>query len=211
MTTTTTSALLAFPALQGLLHPAQQRASVSFDLFNRVTRHRAKFCPQANADDTVEIEFTLPARSAGAPRHIHARITETFRVISGQLLVEVGERGHMVVLNAGEAVTIAPGTPHGFRNASDAGVVFRCTVTPGAAFEDFIRALYGLAADGKTDEAGMPRNLWQLVIILQRGDVLVPGVPVVLQQRLVAGLAYLARRCGAERALAPYLKRQIAS
>jgi len=175
----------------------------------RSTGHRALFCStSAAAGGTVEIEFTLPARSAGARRHIHARITETFRVVSGQLMVEVGERGHMVVLKADEAVTIAPGTPHGFRNASDAAVVFRCTVTPGAAFEDFIRSLYAPGPrDGRTDAAGMPVNFWQLVLILQRGDVLVPGVAVALQQWLIGGLAQVARRCGAERALAPYLTR----
>lgn len=176
------------------------------ELFNPVTGHVARVLARiANPGDTAEIEFTLPRRSAGAPWHVHTRITETFRVVSGQLAMEVGQRGRVMVLGAGEAVTIAPGTPHGFSNASDADVVFCCTVTPGLAFENFIRALYGLAADGRTDGAGMPMNFWQTVMILQLGDVFVPGMPMALQQRLIRGLAWVARRCGAERALAPYL------
>ena len=181
--------------------------ALDFDVVNPVTGHRATrlIATEGAGGVTVAFEFALPARSAGAPRHVHTRITETFTVVSGQLLVEVGARGQNSVLTAGESVTIKPGTPHSFRNASDESVVFRCEVTPGVGFENFIRTLYGLARDGRVDAAGMPVNFWQVVLILQMGDVHAPGVPLALQQWLIGRLARLARRYRAERELAPYL------
>lgn len=203
---------IAFPLRNPGASRAPQTRSRSpfgrdFAVVNPVTGHRATLLKssEGTSDARVEFEFALPARSAGAPRHVHARITETFTVVEGRLLVEIGARGHFVVLGAGEAVTIAPGTPHGFRNATDESVVFRCAATPGAGFENFIRALYGLALDGRTDAAGMPQNFWLLMLMLKLGDLHVPGVPVTLQLWLFGGLARLARRCGAERALTPYM------
>ena len=153
------------------------QAGPDFNVVNPATGHRATRQRSAEGakDAPVEFEFTVPARSAGAHRPGHTRISETFTVVAGQLLVEVGERGHIIVLHAGETGTIAPGTPHEFRNASDAVVVFRFAVTPGGDFENFIRFLCGLALDGRTDAAGMLTNFWQLVLISKLGDVHVPG------------------------------------
>jgi mannose-6-phosphate isomerase-like protein (cupin superfamily) len=202
---------IAFPPRNPRAPRAPQTRSRSplgryFAVVNPVTGHRATLLKSAEgtSDARVEFEFALPARSAGAPRHVHTRITETFTVVSGRLLVEIGARGHFVMLGAGETVTISPGTPHGFRNATDEGVVFRCAVSPGAGFENFIRSLYGLALDGQTDASGMPQSFWQLVLILKLGDLHVPGAPVALQRWLIAGLARLARQRGAERILAAY-------
>jgi mannose-6-phosphate isomerase-like protein (cupin superfamily) len=184
-------------------------AEHAFDAINPVTGHRATRLPAAAAGTadpaTVSFEFTLPARAAGAPWHYHLRFTETFTVLAGELFTEVGARGHGRVLRAGESVTIPPGTPHRFLNASAAPAVFRCDVTPGESFDRFIRVLYGLARDGRADAQGMPHKFRHTVLVLQLGDVRLPGIPAAVQNGILAALAWCARRMGAHRELAAYL------
>lgn len=183
-------------------------AGHAFDAVNPVTGHRATRRPAAAAGPadpaTVSFEFELPARAAGAPRHYHRRFTETFTVLAGELFTEVGARGQVRILGVGESVTIPPGTPHRFHNASDAPVVFRCDVTPGESFDRFIRVLYGLARDGRADAQGMPHKFRHTVLVLQLGDVHLPGIPAAVQNALLAALAWCARRTGAHREIAAY-------
>lgn len=81
----------------------------------------------------------LKEGSAGAPPHFHAHSAELFFVLSGSLLVHVGE--DVVTLNEGDFLVVPPKVPHSFAPApgSDADVLF--VFTPGTARFDYYRLL----------------------------------------------------------------------
>jgi hypothetical protein len=77
-------------------------------------------------------------------------------------------------------------------------------VTPAGQFERFIRSMYGLAIDGKTDKKGMPKNPLHLVLALQAADFYFAGVPHGLQKALLGLLGGIARHTGADRDMDRY-------
>ena len=90
-------------------------------------------------------------------------------------------------------------------NASDTEpAVFESEVAPGADFERFLRGMYGLAADSKTDGRGIPRNPLQFALLLRAADLVFPGVPVPLQRAVCRALCALASLTGAHRDLDSY-------
>ena len=57
--------------------------------------------------------------------HVHPNQTETFEILEGELSLKAG--CDKVVAQAGDVVTVSPGTVHKFKNESDRIVRFRCT------------------------------------------------------------------------------------
>lgn len=141
--------------------------------------------------------FTLPPLQAGPPRHYHDRFDEAFHVLDGELELTIGD-GAPRRLHAGERVTVPSRTVHTFRNASATPVTFRTEISSGRGFERFIRGWYGLAIDGRSGERGAPRGVLDMVVLIDEGDVNVPGVPLILQRGLRRALRWLARLAGAE-------------
>lgn len=174
---------------------------------NPVTGDRITFLASPLSGDGTELRFrcTLPPQGAGAPLHAHDTMTETFAVESGVLEVSLGA-GRTVLLSAGEAIAIPPGTPHGFRNPSDAPVVFLTTADEGEGLETFLRGMYALAAAGETNGAGMPRDLRALGLLLHYGNLVMVGVPRGLQNALLGLLGWAARVTGADRRLAQLVR-----
>ena len=86
------------------------------------------------------LEVNLPARTFGAPPHVHAREDEFFYVIEGT--VEFLDRGETVTANAGSLVVLPRGHLHGFWNLSDEPAKMLLVVTPGefASFFDAVVA-----------------------------------------------------------------------
>lgn len=149
-------------------------------------------------------KFTLPPGSYGTPLHYHNNLLETFEVLSGALEMELGEKGNIKVLRPGEVVYVPAGMYHSFRNSSDKEVVFVSSVHPAGEFEQFIRAMYGLAIDGKVSPSGMPKNLLHFALIIQKADLVLAGLPVFLQKVIIGSLAALARLLGMENSLSKY-------
>ncbi len=101
-----------------------------------------------------------------APLHLHAGEAESWCVIDGALCVRVGERN--VQLGPGEAITVAPGTPHSFRVATGGDTRYLLIMGPRtAALVDALHqagappagsdamALGGVAADMVPDTGGV--------------------------------------------------------
>lgn len=147
---------------------------------------------------------TLAPNAKGSPLHLHRTIAETFQVEQGLLEMEIGAVGATRTLFSGEEVRLAPGEAHSFRNPLAEPVVFLSTATPGASFEKFLRAMYGLAADGRTNGDGMPTDPRALALTLHYADLVIPAVPRGMQGALVDALTGLARLTQLERDFARY-------
>jgi mannose-6-phosphate isomerase-like protein (cupin superfamily) len=159
---------------------------------------------QESGGNSFTAKFTLPPGSDGTPLHYHNNLLETFEVLSGALEMELGEKGNIKVLRPGEVVYVPAGMYHSFRNSSEDEVVFVSNVQPAGEFEQFIRAMYGLAIDGKVSPSGMPKNLLHFALIIQKADLVLAGLPVFVQKVIIGSLAALARSLGMERSLRKY-------
>ena len=153
---------------------------------------------ETSADTNGEytlIEVTV-APGGGVPMaHVHPQQSETFEVISGELTMKAGR--DRIVAQAGDVVTVAPGQVHKFRNASDAPVVFRCTVAPALEFERFIETMFALGADGKLNRRGMPSPLRLAAIANAHfDDSRAPYVPAWLQKAGLSAGALAAKAFG---------------
>lgn len=177
------------------------------EIRNPVTGDQIAFLASPLSGDGAELRFrcTLPPRGEGAPLHKHDSMTETFAVEAGVLEVDLGA-GQKVLLTAGEAITIPPGTPHGFRNPGDAPVTFLTTSDEGEGLETFLRGMYALAAAGETTAAGMPRDPRALGLLLDYGNLVMVGVPRGVQNALLGLLGWAARLTGVDRRLAQLVR-----
>lgn len=114
----------------------------------------------------------------GTPLHYHKNFSETFNVVEGVLTLTLKDK--KVTLFAGEKYTVERNVVHRFSNELDQPVVFTTVVLPGSTgFENALRILYGLAADGATDSKGIPGNPLMLAAISQISDMHPAGIAVI--------------------------------
>lgn len=152
----------------------------------------------------AKISFDLPPGAKGSPLHYHTKMDETFTVLKGCLTMEVGQKGNVRSLQAGESLQVPAGMPHSFCNASSDWVTFTTENSPAAGFEQFIRGLYGLAIDGQVNVEGMPRNLLQFAVLLKLSDTIPVEMPPALFQALINTLVWIAQRLRVETSLLKY-------
>src|SRR5262245_30710582 len=93
-------------------------------------------------DDTVHATWSRfgPGRD-GADLHVHRHHSDLFYVLDGELTVKLGPDGDEVVVPAGSVARVPPMVVHGFRNGSDADVVYLNFHAPGPGFADYMRGL----------------------------------------------------------------------
>lgn len=136
------------------------------DVTNKVTGDRMKLIHSPDSGfDSVKIEFTLPPQAKGAPLHYHLSFVETFAVIGGTLEMRVGSENRIV--ESGEAVTVPIRVPHSFNNPAADWVTFTTEIAPAGEFEKFIRAMYGLANDGKTNKTASEATKAAAVVVFE--------------------------------------------
>ena len=139
----------------------------------------------------IEVEV---APGGGTTPHYHTTYAEHFAVVRGALEVTVG--GETRTLRAGEQALTPADTLHHFRNPTGEPTTFLVELRPGSAgFEKALKAGYGLARDGLVRADGTPRNLYHLAVLLEWGDMRLPGV-FALAEPLFRLLARRARRKG---------------
>ncbi len=80
---------------------------------------------------------------AVTPLHLHSEV-ETIRILEGVLTFCAGEE--IVALTAGSTVTIPAGTPHAWRNGSDAPVRMLAVFAPGG-IEAMFAGVEGLSPE----------------------------------------------------------------
>ena len=131
------------------------------------------------------------------PAHVHPTATETFEILSGSACYRLGET--VAAASAGDVVVLPPGIPH-VHPWSASEVPLHVRQTGEARPEDFrgtlagIQAqitLYGLAAAGKVNGAGLPSPL-QLAVLVHSAmpATYLAGIPLWVQR---LGFGLLAR------------------
>jgi quercetin dioxygenase-like cupin family protein len=78
---------------------------------------------------------------AGADLHVHREHTDLFYVLEGEFTLRLGLEDEPVAATAGQLVRVPPMVVHGFRNASDADVVYLNLHAPGMEFAEYMRAM----------------------------------------------------------------------
>lgn len=151
---------------------------------HRVTGEQITFVETAKDTngEYLLIEVTLPPYGEGPPLHYHDEFVEQFTIMEGTLTVTVGEREH--VLEANDTITAPIGTAHTFHNRHDQPVTFHVRLTPPSQFEESVRIHYGLMDDHLTNEQGVPKNVFHLILILKLQNTLIAGKSLRAQRIL---------------------------
>ncbi|WP_159799760.1 cupin domain-containing protein [Flavobacterium sp. MK4S-17] len=111
----------------------------------------------------------------GNPLHYHTRFTEEFTAIKGKLGIQYQEK--VLHLSPGHSCLIPIGKEHRFFNDTDEPIIFRITLRKGQpGFENFIKVLFGLVNDGKTNKKFIPKNPFYAALLLHWGDTHVNNI-----------------------------------
>jgi mannose-6-phosphate isomerase-like protein (cupin superfamily) len=139
------------------------------------------------------------APGGGNFMHTHSAFEETFIAVKGTLGVVLNDKKHF--LKPGESITVPLHTPHHFFNNSRERIICHLKFKPG--HEGFVKGIaigYGLAADGKTNSKGIPKNLMHLALLIVLTDTKPTG-PMGALFPAFKWLAKRAKKNGTEQAL----------
>ncbi|GAA4319936.1 hypothetical protein GCM10023149_18930 [Mucilaginibacter gynuensis] len=157
-------------------------------LKNPVTGQHIKFIQTYN--DTqgklLEMESTYHARSTEPPEHYHPYQSEDFEVLEGELRVRID--GEIRTLKPGDTLHIPPNKVHAMWNDNSTKAVINWQVRPAMQTEYLFETTWGLAADGKVNDKGMP-NILQLALTVNKfSDVFRLIKPPYLVQKIGFGV-----------------------
>ena len=120
-------------------------------------------------------------------------------MLEGQLTVEIDGVRHE--LGPGDEAVAAPRSLHAWSNRGAEPSVAQIELRPGSpGFENSLRVVYGLAGDGLVLKNGVPRNPLHAALLLEMGEVRLPGAYAALE-RVLGLLVRLARWRGIDREL----------
>ncbi|WP_324678142.1 cupin domain-containing protein [Hymenobacter sp. GOD-10R] len=161
-------------------------------IFNPIQQDTLTFVQTAaeTAGQLSELGITM-LPGGGNALHYHTTYTETFTAITGTLGLEL-EKKRKLLLTPGESYVIKLGEVHRFFNPGDTPITFRNVVLLGhEGFENTLRILYGLAADGLYNEKGLPKSIMHLAVCAIMSDTRLPGLGNLLTPvfRLLASFA----------------------
>jgi quercetin dioxygenase-like cupin family protein len=175
-------------------------AETARTIYNPIQRDRVTFLKTAAETDgevmLVEVEL---APGGGNALHYHTSFSERFTPIVGELGVQVGKQQR--ALRPGESALVKQREIHRFYNGSDQPIRFYVEIRPAqAGFEQSLRIGYGLAADGRTNATGIPKDLLTLAVLIELSDTRLTG-PLSLLNAIFGLLARIGRRRGVQAAL----------
>jgi mannose-6-phosphate isomerase-like protein (cupin superfamily) len=98
--------------------------------------------PHQTNGQSLEMEWELLPKAGGTPLHIHPTAKETYKVIEGQL--EINIDGKWKLLQQGEELTVSEGTPHTFRNPTDNLIRVYNIHSPAMRFDEYFEGLNGI-------------------------------------------------------------------
>lgn len=165
---------------------------------NPVIKDRVTFVRTSQETDGELTEIIVElAPGGGNEPHYHTSLTESFTALEGRLGIQVG--GVERLLAPGQTATVEPGVVHRFFNPSDGFVKFRGVAKPGrVGAERFVEIAYGLARDGEVNAAGYPNRLSHVALLMEMGDMRLPGLMFKLAAPVLHWVARRARNRGLE-------------
>jgi mannose-6-phosphate isomerase-like protein (cupin superfamily) len=197
-----------YAGLKGISKEAAMTENLPRTIDNPITGERVTFL--ATAEETngeyVRVRNETSAGAPGVVLHYHLAYTEAFEVLKGRLDMCVGTKDNHLVLAEGESVFVALNTAHRFWNSSTEPVVFEVEVRPARNFEKALRAASGLVQDGKTNDKGVPKNIFELALIYELSESYIVGMPLFLQKGIFGALARIARWRGYDPEFSKYTK-----
>ncbi len=116
--------------------------------------------------------------------HVHTAQSETYAVISGEMLLKLG--GKKYLLRAGDRMTTPAGAAHSQLPGNLERGHVRVTVSPAGDTEAFLRRLASLSESGQLNRFGMPRPVAAARLIEDFGASGHGTVPPVAVQRVLA-------------------------
>lgn len=131
-------------------------------------------------------------RGVGPPEHIHPRIEERFRVLSGTLTARVG--GERQTYTEGQEFVVSPGTAHRWWNETDEPVVIEYRVSPALPLDRFLENVFALVHLGHSDAKGLRGPLRLSRVLPRYWDVVhLARPPLPVQKATMAILGLVAR------------------
>lgn len=115
------------------------------------------------------MEWELLPKADGNPLHIHPTANETYKVLEGQL--EINIHGNWRLLQAGEELTVDEGLPHTFRNPSDSLSRIYNIHSPTLQFEAYFEGLarlVGQLSEGRNERLKMSFNVANHLAMLMK-------------------------------------------
>lgn len=164
---------------------------------NRVQGDRAVV--REGSEDTggerLVVDLYVRPGGAVAGKHVHSYIAECFEVLAGTVRFHVDGRDE--VTGPGRRVEVPPGVVHDWSNVGDNEAHVLVHIRPAERFELMIQNLYGLANDGKTNAAGVPKLLPLALFSKEfRREAEFVRPPRIVQRALSGALAPLAHARG---------------
>jgi mannose-6-phosphate isomerase-like protein (cupin superfamily) len=161
---------------------------------NPVSGETLRFIDTAATTDgqLLRWEHTLRPGARVPNDHVHPVQEERFEVLHGRVRVRLGRETHE--LEAGQSILLPRGTVHGLRNAGDDEARVLAEVRPALRMEELFERICALAQTGRVNRRGNPGPLRAAVIADACRDIAyLPGIPVIVQKRLISALAIFAR------------------
>jgi quercetin dioxygenase-like cupin family protein len=173
-------------------------AAAGDELVNPATGLRTVFRETARDTDgeLLQVDWIGNSGWTTGPDHVHRLQEERFEVLRGRLGLRV--QGEEAVHEAGDVIIAPAGAPHAAWNAGDDEVHVLVDFRPALRTEVAFETLAGLAADGKTNRAGAPRNPLLLALILRHyeDEIYFVRPPLAVQRAIFGPLAGVARLLG---------------
>lgn len=176
-------------------------------VWNPLTGEKAMIVESAGDGGDARIVVDFAVEEGGfvpGGEHVHDHCAEHFEVRSGRIAFVLD--GVERTLEAGDEVTVAPGTWHRWWNAGEGEVLARVRVEPAMRLAEAILVVWGLCADGHTNAEGRPTPLLGAMVATRyRPEIRFRHPPDLVQRLLFPPLAALARWRGLQKTLDRYL------
>jgi quercetin dioxygenase-like cupin family protein len=146
--------------------------------------------------EVLEVDLYLKP-GAFVREHIHLSQEETFAVVAGALVLDVG--GERRTVAAGFTEVVPPRKKHGFDPVAGEAQLL-VTIRPALDLAGYFRDFLTLSRDGRLriPEKGLPKPLLLFAMLMHRyrREIAAPGIPVWLQRPVWRMLAWLGQLRG---------------